>query len=51
MTNEDIRILLTVYLDTDIPSELIEEIQGFMQIAFEEGFREGYDDCILEHEY
>lgn len=46
MTRQQLKVVINSYLEKhDVSEELLEEIEGFLQIAFEEGYSEGYKDA------
>lgn len=45
MTTDQIRVLIGSYLGIEVPDALVEEIEGFYENVFNEGYSEGYKDA------
>ena len=51
MNSPDVKILLRSYLgDTDVNEDLVDEIEGFLESSYCQGFDAGYDTRVQEEE-
>lgn len=51
MTRQQLKVVINSYLEKhDVSEELLDELEGFLRITFDEGYSEGYKDAECDYE-